>query len=165
MKKWIGMLLIGALVLTGCSSQSGESTGDTTPDTQESTKSKVLVCTGDNDEQVTLEATGDKIKKMTIVSYMEKSDLGITDEMDAETIQNAINDSLSEKYNIDGVTAEGALEDDRVKITVTVNYEEANQEDLINAGLVEKGEKQSQYTSLKATKKAYKNAGYSCDYQ
>ena len=164
MKK-LGVLLL-ALTLMGCARLSDfkEETGKSEDPLQEtSEKEKSLTCTSSNEDQLVFEARGDQIYKMTQTFAMSFEDLGINEDLDPETIQNKINDSLDSMYKeLAGVSVTGEMVDDHVQITVVIDYDACDDEELIEAGLLEEGEMESQYISLNETKKSYEAGGYTC---
>ena len=126
-------------------------------------KIKVIDCKNDSSQQVTFEAKGDKIQKMTQKFAMNFSDLGITEDMNSEQIQSKINSSLDDKYNsIEGVHVSTELKEQQVEVTLEMDFKTANIDTLIESGLLDKGEAQSDYVSLKKTQSAYKQEGFAC---
>ena len=159
-------LLCACLLLCGCTKVS-----DLTHQKSKSTekapvtanKVKVIDCKNDSSQQVTFEAKGDKIQKMTQKFAMSFSDLGITEDMNSEQIQSKINSSLDDKYNsIEGVHVSTELKEQQVEVTLEMNFKTANIDTLIESGLLDKGEAQSDYVSLKKTQSAYKQEGFAC---
>ena len=157
------------LLLSGCAKVSdfthqSPKTEEKAPVTEKKTNTKkVISCKNDSQQGVTFEAKWDKIQKMTQVFSMSFSDLGITDDMNSEQIQSKINSSLDEKYNsIEGVHVSTALKDNNVEVTVEIDFNKANMDTLIDKGLLDKGEVQSTYVSLKKSQKDYKSNGYAC---
>lgn len=165
----IQYLLCASLILCGCAKVS-DLTGQKTkseekaPVTTEKTNKVVTIdCKNDSSQQVTFEAKGDKIQKMVQKFTMSFSDLGITEDMNSDQIQSKINSSLDEKYNsIEGVHVSTSLEEKQVDITVEMDFKKADINTLIEKGLLDKGEAQSNYVSLKKTQSAYKSNGYAC---
>ena len=113
---------------------------------------------------VTVKKTkGDKIQKMTQKFTMSFSDLGITEDMNSEQIQSKINSSLDDKYNsIEGVHVSTQLKDKQVEVTLEMDFKTANIDMLIENNLLDKGEAQSDYVSLKKTQNAFKKEGFAC---
>lgn len=156
------LLMCGCARISDVIDMEDTSKSDTQEEKKDTTK-KTLVCTNDNEEEITFEAKGDELQKMTQIFYMSFEDLGISSDMDTSQMEQIINDSLTKKYeNLDGVDVSGTLEESRVKITVTIDYNQADMDRLIEEGLLQKGEKQNQYISFKETKKDYKENGYAC---
>ena len=160
-------LLCACLLLCGCTKvsdlthQKSKSTEKAPVTVKKTNKVKVIDCKNDSSQQVTFEATGDKIQKMTQKFAMSFSDLGITEDMNSEQIQSKINSSLDDKYNsIEGVHTE--LKEQQVEVTLEMNFKTANIDTLIESGLLDKGEAQSDYVSLKKTQSAYKQEGFAC---
>ena len=103
------------------------------------------------------------IQKMTQKFTMSFSDLGITDDMNSEQIQSKINSSLDDKYSsIEGVQASTQLKDKQVEVTLEMDFKTANIDMLIENNLLDKGEAQSDYVSLKKTQNAFKKEGFAC---
>lgn len=130
---------------------------------EEDTKSRSATCSNDK-EEISFEAKGDELLKMEQVFYMSFEDLGIKEDMDTSQMEQKINEKLSSSYaNISGVDAIGTIEDNRVKITVTIDYTVADIDELIEEGLLHEGEVETQYISFKETTDDYKNNGYVCE--
>ncbi len=104
--------------------------------------------------KTTFEASGDNILQMKQISHLTFSDMGleISDDMNKDTIQQKINESLQEKYQyVDGVSVKGTLTDDKVEIETDINFRKANKDDLVSLGLLDKAEKENKEVSLKKT--------------
>ena len=158
-------LLCACLLLCGCTKvsdlthQKSKSTEKAPVTVKKTNKVKVIDCKNDSSQQVTFEAKGDKIQKMTQKFAMSFSDLGITEDMNSEQIQS----SLDDKYNsIEGVHVSTELKEQQVEVTLEMNFKTANIDTLIESGLLDKGEAQSDYVSLKKTQSAYKQEGFAC---
>ena len=83
--------------------------------------------------------------------------------MNSEQIQFKINSSLDDKYNsIEGVHASTELNEQQVEVTLEMDFKAANIDTMIESGLLDKGEAQSDYVSLKKTQSAYKQEGFAC---
>ena len=167
MKKYLFLCLL--VLLSGCARISDIIHNDTSKapvsKTEEETTKKTVVCTGDNEENITLEVKGDAIQSMKQVSFLTFDEMGISisDDMEKNKIQDSINQSLQDKYkDLKGVSVTGTLMDSKVEITTTINFKEANFDELVDAGLLSKGTKGNQVVSLKKTMKAYKADGYAC---
>ena len=52
--------------------------------------------------------------------------------------------------------------EDHVEITLRVNYEIANDKELVEAGLLQEGERDSEHISLEQTRKSQEASGYTC---
>ena len=160
-------LLCACLLLCGCTKVSDlthqKSKSTEKAPVKKTNKVKVIDCKNDSSQQVTFEAKGDKIQKMTQKFAMSFSDLGITEDMNSEQIQSKINSSLDDKYNsIEGVHVSTELKEQQVEVTLEMNFKTANIDTLIESGLLDKGEAQSDYVSLKKTQSAYKQEGFAC---
>jgi uncharacterized lipoprotein YehR (DUF1307 family) len=84
--------------------------------------------------------------------------------MNKETIQTKINDTLKEKYQgLEGVTVTGKVIDKEVEVTVEIDYEVADKDALIEAGLLDQGEKQNTSISLQKTQSVFEENGYACE--
>lgn len=168
MKKY---LLLGLFVLlTGCSSISNIMNNDTkkapVSKTETDTTEKMVVCSGNEDTKITLEAKGDSVQNMKQVSYASFDQMGVEmkDGMDKSKIQDTINQSLQDKYkDLKGVTVTSALLDSKVEITTTIDFTQANYDDLVDAGLLSKGTRGNHVVSLKKSLSLYKSSGYSCE--
>lgn len=166
------IFLIG-LMMSGCTKISDITNDKTTTDQsapviekKTDTKSYVLVCDNDSNEEVTFEAKGDIIKKMTQTFDMSFEDLGISDDLDSNAIKDKINASLDEKYNsLEGVQISSEIQDKSVHVTIEINFDDADLDALVENGLLDKGEIKSSYVSLAKTKKDYKASGYACKTQ
>lgn len=159
----VSLLLCGCTKLSDITDQKTKSANKAPVTTKKVNKTTVIDCKNDSSQQVTFEAKGDKIQKMTQVFVMNFSDLGITDDMNSEQIQSKINSSLDEKYNsIEGVHVSTQLKEEQVEVTVEMNFKTADIDTLIENGLLDKGEAQSDYVSLKKTQNVFKNEGYAC---
>ena len=100
---------------------------------------------------------------MTQKFTMSFSDLGITEDMNSEQIQSKINSSLDDKYNsIEGVHVSTQLKDKQVEVTLEMDFKTANIDMLIENNLLDKGEAQSDYVSLKKTQNTFKKEGFAC---
>lgn len=165
----IQYLLCASLLLCGCAKvsdlteQKSKSPEKAPATTKKTNKIKVIDCKNDSSQQVTFETKGDKIQKMTQKFTMSFSDLGITEDMNSEQIQSKINSSLDDKYNsIEGVHVSTQLSDQQVEVTLEMDFKKANIDTLIENKLLDEGEAQSDYVSLKKTHNVFKNEGYAC---
>ncbi len=169
----IKCILLAGLMLSGCTkisdlTDSKSSTDQSAPVTEKKTdtKSYVLVCDNDSNEEVTFEAKGDQINKMTQTFDMSFEDLGISDDLDSNAIKDKINASLDEKYNaLEGVQISSELQEQKVHVTIEIDFEQADLDALVEKGLLDKGEIKSSYVSLAKTKEDYKASGYACKIQ
>lgn len=126
-------------------------------------KDKTMTCQK-QDETLKFEAKGEEIHKMIQSFYMNLEELGVTKDMNHDEILVTINQTLEDMYrDLHGVDAKGEIEGDKVKITVTIDYEKADKKELMDKGLLTGGEKDSLYISFSETKKDYVNNGYSCE--
>ena len=159
----ISLLLCGCAKVSDLTHQKSKSTEKAPVTVKKANKIKVIDCKNDSSQQVTFEAKGDKIQKMTQKFAMSFSDLGITEDMNSEQIQSKINSSLDDKYNsIEGVHVSTELKEQQVEVTLEMDFKTANIDTLIESGLLDKGEAQSDYVSLKKTQSAYKQEGFAC---
>ena len=165
----IQYLLCASLLLCGCAKvsdlteQKSKSPEKAPATTKKTNKIKVIDCKNDSSQQVTFETKGDKIQKMTQKFTMSFSDLGITEDMNSEQIQSKINSSLDDKYNsIEGVHVSTQLSDQQVEVTLEMDFKKANIDTLIENKLLDEGEAQSDYVSLKKAQNVFKNEGYAC---
>lgn len=162
------MVLSGLLVLSGCSGVDTIFKNDVSKDPvqdKKTTKKVMVQCDHGEDIKTTFEASDDNILQMKQISHLTLSDMGleISDDMNKDTIQQKINESLQEKYQyVDGVSVKGTLTDDKVEIETDINFRKANKDDLVSLGLLDKAEKENKEVSLKKTIKAYQANGYAC---
>lgn len=169
MKKSLGLLMAG-LMLVGCARLSDLDEGflkskdeDTSQEQTQEEKKVTMKCSNEDQGSLTFEAKGDQIEKMTQTFSMSFEELGIREDLDATTIQDKINQSLDTMYqHLDGVQVSGQMQDDQVEITITVDYTVADQDQLIEAGLLQSGEIDSTYVSLEQTQESYEDSGYTC---
>ena len=140
----ISLLLCGCTKVSDLTHQKSKSTEKAPVTVKKTNKVKVIDCKNDSSQQVTFEAKGDKIQKMTQKFTMSFSDLGITEDMNSEQIQSKINSSLD------------------VEVTLEMDFKTANIDMLIENNLLDKGEAQSDYVSLKKTQNAFKKEGFAC---
>ena len=54
------------------------------------------------------------------------------------------------------------LKEQQVEVTLEMDFKTANIDTLIESGLLDKGEAQSDYVSLKKTQSAFKQEGFAC---
>ena len=169
----IKYIFLAGLLLSGCTKISDltgtkSSTEQSSPviEKKTDTKSYVLVCDNDSSEEVTFEAKGDQINKMTQTFDMSFEDLGISVDLDSNAIKDKINASLDEKYNaLDGVQITSEIQDQKVHVTIEIDFSQADLNALVEKGLLDQGEIESSYVSLAKTKKDYKASGYACKTQ
>lgn len=163
--------LCTCLCLTGCMKISDLKNDDQETETdqkapvilEDDTKDHVYKCTNDAEEEITFVSKGDKITNMTQVLCLSFSDLGITADMDQTQIQSRLNASFDEKYNdLEGVEVSSELYEEKVEVTIEINFEAADIQSLIDRGLIQKGEVESNYVSLKKSKKDFEASGYAC---
>ena len=70
---------------------------------------------------------------------------------------------VDDKYNpIEGVHVSTQLKDKQVEVTLEMDFKIANIDMLIENNLLDKGEAQSDYVSLKKTQNAFKKEGFAC---
>ena len=148
------MTLLLILVLSGCTRLS---IGNETVETKKEEKESIVKCDGEDNKTITFFSKGDELYAMQFVFFQELE----------EFIQSLnINSSLSEKYkDIKGVSAIGEILEDKIQYTIMIDFDEADFDQLVENGLLNSGEVESQYISLKKTKEAYQNNGYACENQ
>lgn len=163
MKK-LGMILVSVALLSGCARLSDFNTDNsrTQKEQKEDQTPATMTCSSDKNDALTFEAKGDEIQNMTQVFTMSFADLGIREDLDAQSIQDKINQSLQSLYDLKGVEATGKMVEDHVEITLRVNYEIANDKELVEAGLLQEGERDSEHISLEQTRKSQEASGYTC---
>lgn len=165
MKKVMTLLLI--LVLSGCTRLS---IGNETVETKKEEKESIVKCDGEDNKTITFFSKGDELYGMQFVFFQELEEfiqsLNISGTLSNEEISKYINSSLSEKYkDIKGVSAIGEILEDKIQYTIMIDFDEADFDQLVENGLLNSGEVESQYISLKKTKEAYQNNGYACENQ
>ena len=139
----ISLLLCGCTKVSDLTHQKSKSTEKAPVTVKKTNKVKVIDCKNDSSQQVTFEAKGDKIQKMTQKFTMSSS--------------------LDDKYNsIEGVHVSTQLKDKQVEVTLEMDFKTANIDMLIENNLLDKGEAQSDYVSLKKTQNAFKKEGFAC---
>lgn len=159
----MGLLLLGGCMRLSDIDESFSNRTQSPEIHEESKESRIMECKHDTEGTVIIEATGDKVEKMTHTFSLSFEDLGITQDLDAQSLQNKINESLSSMYaDLDGVEASGKMVDSHVEITVTIDYEQADQDQLVEAGLLDEGEIESNYISFKETRSSYEGSNYAC---
>lgn len=167
------LFIAGLVLLSGCSSVQSILNNDINKDPTKETKKKNIKkinysCQGEGDTTLTLASKGDQLTSMKQVSYLSYSDMGIeiSDGMNKDTIQEKVNDALNEKYKyVDGLTVVGNLMDDKVEITMTIDFTQADLDELVDNGLLDQAEKENDKVSLKKTIQAYTDNGYACQEQ
>lgn len=160
-----GILLL-AVVLCGCARLSDftkETDRSERETKKEDTSPAMMTCTGEKNDTLIFEAKGDQIQKLTQKFTMSFSELGISEELDAQSVQNKINESLSAMYqDIKGIEVSGVMKEDHVEITLVIDYAAANDQQLIDAGLLQEGKRDSEHISLKQSQENYEKSGYTC---
>ena len=164
MKVWMACMC--ALSLVGCVRLSDlnphEEEIETIQQVEEVGQEQSVDCEKE-DMIVHLDAMDDEVRMFTQSFYMTLSDLGIDENQEDEKIQEQVYNAAKNLYaELLGVNVVADYEDGRVKITVEINYEVANVDALIEAGLLDEGELESQYVSLDLTKEALENDGFAC---
>lgn len=166
-KVWVLFFVAG---LCGCTrvneaSKNVEDTKQPAMAQEEEAVQHTLDCTKESDS-VSFQAQGDHVESQIQTFYLSFADLGIGEGMSSEDMMNAINSSLARSYDaLQGVDAVGSLEDNRVKVTVTIDYRRADIQALIDAGLLHEGEVDTKYVSLGKTQTQLEKEGYSCTVQ
>ena len=130
---------------------------------EEKVKNKNFNCFRD-DETVLLKTADDRVNVYEHTFHMDLKNLAIPEGLDEVEVQNLIDDAVNEMYKeFLGVQVQGVHEKERVKIIVEINFEVADIDALVEEGLLDKGEIESQYVSLKKTKKELESQGYACE--
>lgn len=162
MKK-AGILLL-ITMLCGCARLSDFHTENSRKerDTQQEDTSPVTMTCTDETNTLIYEAKGDRIQTMTQKFTMSFAELGIREDLDAQAIQDKINQTLQSLYDVKGVEATGTMVDDHVEITLRIDFEIADDQELMEAGLLNEGERDSEYISLKQSRLSNENSGYTC---
>lgn len=154
-------LALLCLALAGCQ-RIGVSNQKPQEDDAAEEKVQSFTCSHDQ-SKMEFEVRGDKVIKTRQEIYWTLEELGIADSPDKEQVIQAINDKLAQDYGaIDGVETEGSLENGQVRMVVTIDYERADTDQLIEAGLLEQGEMESQYVSLEKSEQELMGQGFAC---
>ncbi len=151
------------LVLSACSK-----VGDTIQrDRNQKVINSTLVCVSAKDEEYSFFAENDAIKSMQEIFYMSYEEAGIYEEKDPAQIKDEINQKLSKKYSsIPGVSAiVDEVVENRIKIIFMIDFEVADMEQLVENGILDEGETQNQFISLKKTEENYTKNGFACEYK
>lgn len=149
------------LMLAGCQ-RIGVSSQKPTESDAAQERVQSFTCSHDQ-SKMEFEARGDQVLKTRQEMYWTLEELGIVDNPDKDQVVQAINDKLVQDYgSIDGVETEGTLEDGHVRMIVTIDYERADTDQLIEAGLLEQGEMETQYVSLEKSEQELKKQGFAC---
>ncbi|MCI9041637.1 DUF1307 domain-containing protein [Dubosiella newyorkensis] len=164
MKK--GFLILCALCLCGCTRINKAPSAEKVEKKQEEELTQhTLECIKDSDS-MSFVAVGDMLQQQTQVFYMTYEDLGINEGLNHDDLLKAINEKLAQSYGaLQGVDVVSSLEDNRVKVTVSIDYNQANIQALIDAGLLHEGEVETKYVSLGKTQKQLEDDGFACTVQ
>lgn len=157
--------IICALLLLSACSRVGQNISE--QEINEVSKNTITSCSSDKNEKYTFFASDDEIYSMQEVFYMSYEEAGIYDEMSEDEVKALINTRLSDKYSpISGVSAiVDEVADYQIKIIFMIDFEQADFEQLAQVGLINEGEVQSQYISLKKTREEYSDNGFVCEVQ
>ena len=130
---------------------------------EEKIEEVTMQCT-QKDEEILLFAKEDEIQKFQNRFTVSFQEAGITEDVDKDQVIDKLNDSLEEKYaKIKGVSTKAELKEDCIEVIIMIDYIQADINQLIEAGLIQKGEEESQYISLEKTIQAYKDMQYACE--
>ncbi|MDD8048654.1 MAG: DUF1307 domain-containing protein [Thomasclavelia sp.] len=154
MKKIKSLLVmaVALLVLVGCGSSSVEKT--TTTATLTTTSSGIPAT-----EVMTIKAEDDKV--MSQSNLLTYKLAGTSYETLADQTLEQIKSGLTAYASCKGVTIDSKVEGTNIIVTVTINYKKADLSELKTAGLVTSTTGEDvDYISLKETKKALKQQGY-----
>ena len=168
MKK-LGLIAL-LLLVSGCSKVDEIINNDTTADPvveeTKDTTGKTLVCKNEEGGSVTFKAKGDQIQSMKQTSFITYEQLGIDpNSVNKDVIQERINQAITEKYQgITGIGVVGQMVEDKIEIIVEIDYTIADKQALIDAGLLDEGEKDNEYISLNKTQEVYKQT-YACEFE
>ena len=160
MKKLAWILLLVALL--GCSRANyNPESEETTTEEEETTTEITTVCTNDS-KSTTFYSRGDEIYRMEDSTYQDLSE-SIDEDIDKDAVMESINQTLTEKYgSIEGVSFSTEWEDNNVHTILTIDYDVADMQALVDAGILEEGNIESQYISLEKTLLSYQSNGYAC---
>lgn len=119
------------------------------------------VCTGDG-SVIKFYAKGDKILSQEIQTT---TDLGeeLSYESDLDELLNRINEELTNTYgNVKGVEFQAYWEINTLQTIIKVDFEKADPQELYNAKLLSKLDKDAKYISLESSLADIQESGYAC---
>ena len=164
MKK-IGIFLL-LFCLMGCV-RVGTTTEESDTTEVEEAQTNIVNCTNEANQQYTFFAHDDEIYSMQEIFYMSYEEVGVSEDMNMDEMKTNINNKLSERYSdVPGLSVVAdEIADGQVKIIVMIDFDVADNDQLVELGLLQEGEVQSQYVSLKKTRESYTSNGFACAVQ
>lgn len=159
-KAWLGVL---CLALAGCVRVGGGQQESRKDDTENAeTVRQTMSCSSDAGSYE-FEAKGDQVVKSVQTENVSFEELGVDPSSDPARIEEAITRVLAESYgSLEGVESSGQVKDSQVQMTITIDYSKADDQALIDTGLLKPGELDSQYVSLERTQKELQSQGFAC---
>lgn len=137
-----------------------------TPQVQKENKDKkqVVTCHESASSNIKFTASGDEITSLEKRFDVSLEDLGVTESLDPNKIQDTINERLVSLYeNTDGVEASSSIEGSVAHVLIEIDFSKADMSKLIEEGLLNEGQRESQYVSLDQSIELYESNGYVCD--
>lgn len=129
----------------------------------------VLVACGGSDKTESVTCKKDELKmKLTysgkkVVAQEETGVINFKERGLTEKEAKSFADKMKEPYKgINGVKMSYDIKDEKLTITLAVDYEKADIDELVKAKLVSASSKGADYIGVEETKKALKTQGYSC---
>ena len=162
--KYIKCLVL-LFLLAGCT-RINEATKKESSKEEVRENEQTVSCVNDENQELLLFSKGDEIQQLQQSFVIGFEDAGIKEDMDKDEILSKIKASLDEEYQgIKGISVEESLVENGVLVQVMIDYTVADLNDLIDKGFVVKGERDSQYISLKESVESYTEKGYACELQ
>ncbi len=126
-----------------------------------------VVCTNEGGNIIEFKAENDDVTEITETFFQSYEELGVTEQMVPEEINEKISSQLAQKYEpIGGVSFEVVSEEDRAKIVMTIDCKKANVEKLVEFGILSEGEEGSGAISLETLKNGLEqDEAYGCEIQ
>lgn len=158
MKKVL-LLLLSGVVISGCAR-----IGDPINKQQSKEDETTSRHCASNESEYDYSAKGDEITSWRMVTMISLEDFALPEETERRELESAIRQSVQDLYKeVRGVSASCTFTETDVVVSLVVNLEAANLDDLIEFGLLQKADVVNQYVSLSRTTEALEQAGYVCD--
>ena len=164
-RKTAAALCVMLLSLCGCTrvGQGRESKQEAPEVMLQDDTIKVLTCTINHNKMI-YNANGDQITTITQTIEVPKEELGLPEGVKMEDATEVITKSVTKKYeHMDGVNVHVKVDSEKAIVTLTINLPEADLDKLVEAGILDKGEMQNKYVSLKKTEETMKAHGCICE--
>lgn len=152
------------LLLAGCQRIGQGRQEAVLPQSEETDKTaQTMKCTSDAGSYE-FHAAGDQLERSSQTTNVSFEELGVEGSTDTGKLAEAIDRALAEAYgHLEGVESKGEVVDGHVRMTVSIDYATADDQALIDAGLLEPGEVETQYVSLEKTRGELQDQGYVCE--